>query len=117
MLYSLSSTEFDPLCPVEIDALPSSERGETSRRVNRVATLDGGAVFNDFGQTESGRTIRLRFIPTSVDHEASVIRLVKSYSLITVSCDDGVFLAAPERYTPSDSVGTLVLLVKQKLST
>ena len=116
MLYTLSSLEFDPLCPVEIEALESSERGETARRINRVATLDGGAVFNDFGFTESDRTIRLQFVPTSAAHEAAVKRLVETYSRITVSCRDGMFLAAPERFTPGETC-TLKLLVERKLST
>jgi hypothetical protein len=117
MRYVLSSTEFDPLCPVEIDALASSERGETARRVTRVATLNGGAEFNDFGFTESDRTIRIRFVPESAAQEAAVIRLVQTYSRITVSGPDGLFLAAPQSYNPSDSASTLTLLVDRKLST
>ena len=117
MRYVLSSTEFDPLCPVEIEALASSDRGETARRVTRVATLNGGSEFNDFGFTESDRTIRIRFVPTSAAQEAAVKRLVETYSRITVSGPDGLFVAAPDKYIPGDSVGTLVLLVDRKLST
>jgi hypothetical protein len=116
MRYVLSSLEFDPLCPVEIQALPSTERGEASRRVNRVATLDGGAVFNDFGFSEADRTMRLVFAPTSAAHEASVVRLVQTYSRITVSGPDGLFLAAPQTYTPGETTSTLTLLVERKLN-
>lgn len=113
----LSSTEFDPLLPIELEALPSSERGEWSRRVNRVATLDGGAVFNDFGFTHADRTMRIVWQPTSQAQEAAVARLVQTYSRITVSTPDGLFLAAPQILSPSDSTLTLTLLVERKLST
>jgi hypothetical protein len=116
MQYVLAAVEFDPLSPVIIDALPSTERGDTSRRVNRVATLDGGAVFNDFGFTDADRTIRLVFSPLSAAHEQSVTRLVQTFSRITVSGPDGLFLAAPQSYTPSDTTGALTLLVERKLN-
>lgn len=117
MRYVLSSLEFDPLLPIELTVLPSSERGETSRRVNRVATLDGGVQFNDFGFTDGDRTMRLIFAPESATQEANVIRMVQTYSRITVSGPDGLFLAAPLSYVPSAGTGTLTLLVERKLST
>lgn len=113
----LSSTVFDPLCPVELDALDTSERGERSRRVTRVATLDGGAVFNDFGFSDADRTMRIVWRPTGKAQEAAVARLVQTYSRITVATPDGLFLAAPQILTPGDSTLTLTLLVERKLST
>lgn len=112
----LSSLEFDPLCPVELVAEPGTRFGDTTRRVNRVATLDGGAVFNDFGSTAADRAIELIFRPTSAAHAASVRRLVETYSRITVSIPDGLFLAAPQSYQPDDEEARLVLLVDRKLS-
>lgn len=113
----LSSTVFDPLCPVELDALDNSELGESSRRVNRVATLDGAAVFNDFGFSNSDRTMRIIWRPTSQAQTLAVDRLLQTYSRITVATPAGLFLAAPQLLTPSDSTHTLTLLVERKLST
>jgi hypothetical protein len=117
MRYVLSSLEYDPRMPIDLTVLPSTERGETSRRVNRVATLDGDVKFNDFGSTDGDRTIRLIFAPESAAQEANVIRMVQTYTRITVSGPDGLFLAAPQSYVPSAGTGTLTLLVERKLST
>jgi hypothetical protein len=111
----LSTEAYDPLAPIEIDILSSSELGETSRRVNRVATLDGGAVFNDFGQTDADRTITLRWAPVSTTHESAIKRLVRLYTKIVVATEDGVFLAAPESYTPGEGESRLRLLVDRRL--
>lgn len=113
----LSTVEYDPDVPVTLSLLPATDRGQTSRRVNRVATLDGGAVFNDAGHTEADRTIELRWRPTSAAQEASVVRLVRLFSKITVATQDGLFLAAPEQYTPGDEESRLRLLVERRLDT
>lgn len=111
----LSTVEYDPAAPVTLDLLPSTGRGDVTRRVNRVATLDGGAVFNDFGFTESDRTIELRWTPVSAEQEASVVRLVKFYPKLTVATQDGLFLAAPETYSAGETESTLTLLVDRRL--
>ena len=38
------------------------DRGDQRRRMNRIATLDGGAVFNDSGFSEADRTIRATWL-------------------------------------------------------
>lgn len=113
----LSTVEFDPLAPVAINALPGSDFGTSARRVNRVATLDGGAVFNDFGHTHADKTITLVFRPDSRAHADSVKRLVEIYPKVTVSTPDGLFLAAPESFQPGAEEARIVLLVDRKLST
>ncbi len=61
MQVTLSTTTFDLDGHITIDALPAStDLGEVRRRMNRVATLDGGAAFNDAGYSEADRTIRLQ---------------------------------------------------------
>lgn len=116
MLVTLSTTTFDLDGAIEIDALETSDLGETRRRMNRIATLDGGVVFNDFGATDGDRTIRLQWTPQDAATEAAIARLVRLYQRLRVSCSEGVFLAAPEAYKSSQNVSTLSLLVAQKLS-
>ncbi len=111
----LSTQEYDPLVPIQIELLPSTERGDIARRVNRVATLDGGAAFNDFGHTEADRTITLRWVPESATHEAAITRLVRLYARLIVATQDGLFLAAPEAYTPGENDSRLRLLVERRL--
>ena len=112
----LSTTEYDPLVPVHLDVLPSSDLGTTTRRVTRTATLDGGAAFGDFGFTEADRTIVLRWRQRSAAQEESVRRLVSTYTRITVSCAAGLFLAAPQAYTPGAEESRLDLLVERRLT-
>ena len=88
----------------------------TARRVNRVATLDGGAVVNDFGQSEADRTIELRWRPRSAADEARVERLVRLYNRLHLATARGVWLAAPERYVPGANESRLTLLCVAKLT-
>ncbi len=115
MLIHLTTPTFDLEGAVTLDVRPQSDFGETRRRVNRVATLDGGAVFNDFGSTEADRTIRLEWTPGPA--EAKVARMVRLYQRLNLSCAAGVYQVAPESYTSSADRSTLALLVAEKLTT
>lgn len=112
----LSSVTFDPLGVVELSCLPSTNPGETRRRVNRIATLDGGAAFNDFGYSEADRTIELKWTPRDAATGAAVARLVQLYQRIRVSMPGGIYLCAPEVYKPGASESSLILLVASKLA-
>jgi hypothetical protein len=116
VLATLSAPTFDLSGYVEIDVLPEASFTDAPRRVNRVKTLDGGAVINDGGFSDADRTITLRWRPTSETQESAVERMLRLYSLITVSVRAGVFEAAPELYSPGPNESTLRLLVLSKLS-
>jgi hypothetical protein len=116
MLNTISTTTADAAGYVELDVLPDSSEGDILRRVNRVATLDGGVVVNDNGYSEADRTLELAWQPLTVAQEASVVRLLQSYARLQVSTRSGVFLAAPETYSPGADESTLRLLVIEKLS-
>lgn len=114
MRVSLSTLTFDPLGYVE---LPLSQPAlpVRARRMNRVATLDGGAVTNDSGYADADLTIDLRWTPgRAVDQ--SVERLVRLYARLVVATPDGAFLSAIETYTPGAEESALRLLVLQRLS-
>ena len=110
----LSAITFDPAGVVPIACKPGQTLGDSRRRMNRVATLDGGSVFNDFGFAESDRTIKLAWVPTSALDEAAVARLLTLYTQLHLATPDGVFLVAPEVYTPGAAESTLTLLVVNK---
>lgn len=111
----LSVTDYDPLCPVEINALPASTAGDITRRVSRTATLDGGAAFDDGGYSDADRTIDVRWATGTAADEARVQRLLKLYTRVTVAIEDALYLAAPERYTASDGQSRLTLLIASRL--
>jgi hypothetical protein len=116
MLACLSSLTFDLDGFIEIKASDRMTSGDTRRRVNRIATLDGGVAVNDFGFTDADRTINMVWQPTSRAIEDAVDRMVQLYDRVHVSTRAGVFLAAPETYTPGAAESRLRLLVIEKLS-
>jgi hypothetical protein len=116
MLNVLSTPTFDPDGYVELQVRNTTTPGETRRRVNRIATLDGGVVINDFGYAEADRTLQIAWPASSRATEQAVDRLVQLHDRVQVSTRAGVFLAAPESYTPGAEESTLRLLVIEKLS-
>lgn len=116
MLHTLSTPTVDIEGYVELRVRDDQPPGEARRRVTRAATLDGGAVMNDFGFTDADRTIELSWRPTTPGHEASVLRLVELYGRLHVSTRAGVFLAAPESYRQGADESRLRLLVLSKIS-
>jgi hypothetical protein len=112
----LSAITFDPAGTVPIHTVAGQTLGETRRRMNRVPTLDGGAVFNDFGFSEADRSITLAWLPVSAAAEAAVERLLTLYTQLHLSTPKGFFVVAPEVYTPGDAESTLNLLVVRKLT-
>lgn len=115
MRVTLSTLTFDPTGVVLLDVLPAQRFGEVRRRMNRVATLDGGAAFNDFGYAEADRTIVLEWPVRSAAQEAAVARLVQMYARVHLATPEGFFLAALEVYTPGATESTLSLLVVDRL--
>ena len=116
MLATIASTTFDFSGFVEFDLINAYNDGEVRRRVNRVATLDGSAVVNDGGFSDADRTLQFRWQPVDKAFEANVERITRTYAQIHVSTPSGVFLAAPESYTPGAQESTLRLLVLAKVS-
>ena len=116
MRVTLSSLTFDPFGAVTLQTTPGQTLGESRRRMNRVAPLDGGAVFNDFGFSEADRTLSLVWFVTSAAQENAVARLMELYARVHVATPLGFFLAALEAYTPGSIESRLSLLVVQKLA-
>lgn len=116
MLIHLAATTFDLSGALTLRVLGSSDFGETRRRMNRIATLDGGAAFNDFGSSEADRTIRLDWRPGSVAQEAQIERLVRLYQRLRFCCRAGAYLVAPDAYKATPDKSTLTLLVAEKLN-
>jgi len=114
MLVHLAAKLFDLSGAVLLDCMPDTTTGDMRRRVNRVATLDGGAAFNDFGFAEADRTIELRWVPTGAAADATVARLVRLHRWVYVSMPGGLWLAAPEAYTPGAEESRLTLLVSER---
>lgn len=116
MLTCLSTLTFDLDGFIEVATSDKMNSGDTKRRVNRIATLDGGVAVNDFGFTDADRTINMVWQPASRAVDEAIDRLVQTYDRLHVSTRAGVFLAAPETYTPGAAESRLRLLVIEKVS-
>jgi hypothetical protein len=110
---TLSTFVYDPLGHVEIAELNYSPR--VDRRLNRVATLDGESVFNDFGFSYSDMTFTFEWTPVSADYEAMIERLVRQYATLLFSGPNGIFKVRPQSYIPGET-STMTLLAERILS-
>ena len=116
MLCTLSTPTYDLDGSIELALTALAEPGGARRRVNRIATLDGGVAVNDFGFSDADRTLLLRWKPTDQAQHEDIERLAQTYPLLQVATRGGVYLAAPETYTQGSDESTLRLLVVEKLS-
>lgn len=116
MLCIITTPTFDLDGVVRLQLTAPAEPEGTRRRVNRIATLDGGVAVNDFGFSDSDRILLLRWQPTGQAQHEEVERLVQTYALLQVATRGGVYLAAPEVYVQGNEESSLRLLVTSKLS-
>lgn len=117
MLCAISAVTYDPIGHVMLDIEPDrSDMGDTTRRINRIATLDGGAALNDFGSSPADRTFLLQWTGADMVAQETVARLVRLYSTLTFSCPLGVFTAAPESLRAGPYITTLKLLAIEQLN-
>lgn len=111
MLAALASLVFDPAGHVMLEALPSSAFQDRPRRVERVQTLDGGSVFNEFGFSATDKKIQLRWVVADRSVEDAIDRMASLYSRVHLSLDGAHYLVAIDTYTPGADESQLSLLV------
>lgn len=116
MMISITSTAFDVLGHIDIVPLGDTPADSFSRRVSRVATLDGGVAISDRGYSDGDRTLTYSYRPVSKDHDARAERLVRLHPTVNISTPDGLFLAVPQAFDRSARQNTFTLLVIRKLS-
>jgi hypothetical protein len=116
MIAQLSSLTFDLDGAVALEILGDSDLGSSTRRVTRVATLDGGVAVNDFGYAAADKTILLRWVPASKDDADKIKRLVELYAQLYLSVDGNLYIVAPRQMLINQGVHELSLLVIQKVS-
>lgn len=68
---------------------------DLSRRVTRTSTLDGGCAIYDNGFSDSDRDISVNIANASKTIVDFIERLIRLYSRIVMTTDDGAFSVAP----------------------
>jgi hypothetical protein len=112
MKITISTPTFDTFGHITINAKATTDLGETRRRMNRVATLDGGAVVNDFGYSHADRTIKLTWAPDAT-LDAQVDYVAQNYPAVNLAMSSGFYSAAIEVFTRGDE-SSLTLLITGK---
>jgi hypothetical protein len=92
-----------------------SDLGQTARRVTRVATLDGGAVVNDFGFSYADKTLVLSWLAEDEALDDNLDRIVRLYNRLYLSSPHGVFFVAPQAFRRQNETSSLTLLVLERL--
>jgi len=114
MLNTLSAPTYDLSGYVEIHTTAFPDR-DTTRRVQRVLTLDGGVAINDGGYSDGDLTFELEW-PSDVALNASVLRMLKTYPRAVLSTRLGVFEVVLETYRLNAGTSRLVCLPTALLS-
>lgn len=111
-MLALATLVVDPFGAQLLD-LPagSADLGDTSRRVSRVATLDGGAAVLDGGYTVADRTINIDLTGQSKATVDALKYLFQVHEKLILLTEDGAFNAAPERVSVSGNTARMTLLV------
>src|SRR5690554_6202436 len=107
-VFDISGSEF--LAEIEPDGLEDFDV-----RVSRLRTLDGGAVFNEFGFSESDRTLSIRWPVRDREQTENIVRMAKLYPRLLVSFSGGCFTGAVESFSVSDGKAQLIYLVDRRL--
>ena len=110
-MISLSAPTFDIDGHINLRELPSTDLGETRRRISRQKTLDGGVTVVDSGYAVGDKTLDVRWRIRSESEYLAVDRLVRLYPRLTASTRDGIYTVAPERVKRTGAEGELMLMV------
>jgi hypothetical protein len=112
MMLAISTLTIDPFGAQLLTLNPGAANlGDTSRRVSRVATLDGGASILDGGYTVTDRTIGIDLSGQSRETVDALKYLFQTNAMLLVMTEDGAFKAAPERISISANSARMSLLV------
>jgi len=115
MIISLCSRVFDPDGAMLISINPDSELGSSTRRVNRVKTLDGGVSINDTGFSDGDREFKLKAQLSALEVE-QINRLYQLYPLLSISTSNGVFEGAIDQVTETPPTTNINFLVRARLN-
>ena len=98
-----------------LTVLPETQTREGTRRLSRRKTLDGACVITDGGFAHGDRTLSIRIV-SSETLWTQLWAFFQSVLTVTVSAEDGCFLASMEKITESNGEIFMSIMLKEKLS-
>jgi len=114
----LTSRLFDvTYSPSVIDENPAgSDLHNTSRRLNRVQTLDEGAVIDDLGYADGDRSIKVVIAGPSIATTTALQGLMEADGIQRIATRDGVFEGGISQIVFGRGEVSFRFLVETKLS-
>jgi len=110
MTVTLSPTVFDVDGGVTIPLGPGSDLRTFTRRIQRSATLDGGAVVVDNGYSPADRTFTIDLQKLTKEQFDRVAEMVRDYGELVAATSEGVFHVTPQRISESGKSMTLLVI-------
>lgn len=114
-MISVSTIIKDSAGDVIINELPESKLHDSSARVSRSATLDGGCVITDSGFCDADRTFDVRARPNKDDVE-TLRAIFKVHSLVHIATAEGFFSGKIERLGSDNGGIRMTVIIKEKLA-
>jgi hypothetical protein len=102
----ITTLEVDAILPGQllIKTLASeTEFGTSSRRQNRIATLDGKAILQDRGYSNTDLTFRISASKFNADQFDTLRYLLESYPEVRISTRIGSFIGSIKNLVDADS--------------
>jgi hypothetical protein len=94
----------------------ASNEVEILPRVNRTATLDGGAVLTVSGNSHADRTLTIKGKDVPPATELALRRISIQSRIVTLANKEGVFLGAISKFTSNNGDVSFTFLIKEKLT-
>lgn len=88
----------------------------TTRRVNRSATLDGNSIISDFGHSVSDGTYIIKLRDLIKADRDKLKNIVESYSLLRLSTKQGCMLGVIKSLDVEATPVEILFLVQEKVS-
>lgn len=115
-MIGISTLVYDPNGFIILNESTESSLNVSSRRVSRVATLDGGATLTDSGFTDSDKTFNISVLDISKE-DAEILRTIyELYPLVRVSTKTGAYVGVISDLDTDQLPIALTFLVKEKVS-
>ena len=111
-MVSISALESKTVDGVFFNELPTSVFRETTPRVSRTPTLDGGAVIDHRGFSDGDRTFKIEAQLDEATTDA-LWALYRAETLVNISCREGFFTGTMSDLKADGGRVTLLFWVKE----
>lgn len=117
MLISITAINYSLTGEVLFDAAEDSDIENTTRRVGRTATLDGGCLITDGGFSDADRTFKISSKSPLPDSQVAMLRTFhQDHSLVSVALPGGVYKGVIQQFRNANNAVSLNILCKEKIS-